>query len=380
MQRKQPAKIRILFDAHPLIGKKTGVGYYTQQLITHLAQEYESELELVGYYHNFLGRKHIESLPLGKNIRYKRILFIPGQIVNALNRCGINLPLELLTLNKADFILYPNFWGQPSLLKTPNANIIHDLSYIDVPEFVSEKNARDLTKQVPRAIKRSSFAITVSNFSQQRIHDTYGVALDDILVTYIPADPPLTINESTSATPVEGRYILFIGTLEPRKNLTKLLEAYALLPSDILSKYKLVLAGKIDWKFEDILKKIEEIKQQGGNVEYLGYVDDKTKALLYKNASCFVLPSLYEGFGMPILEALSYNTPVCASDIPVFREVAGEAVEYFDPRDTKSIASCIVETLSSPVNNKNIANAQQITWQDISQELYERIRKATGLA
>jgi glycosyltransferase involved in cell wall biosynthesis len=212
---------RVLFDAHPLIGKKTGVGYYTDLLVRELAKQHP-ETEFVGYYHNFLYRKKIPPLPVASNIRYRRVAFMHGQIVNLLRRFHILLPIELLTFTRANFILYPNFLGLSSLFRTPSASVIHDLTFVDLPEYVAPKNLSDLTRFIPAQIRRSSFIITVSEFSKQRINEAFGVPLSDIVVTPIPPETPELRDAGAERSILEklgiaSKYILTLGTIEPRK-------------------------------------------------------------------------------------------------------------------------------------------------------------------
>jgi glycosyltransferase involved in cell wall biosynthesis len=374
-------KTKILFDAHPLIGQKTGVGWYTYLLVEALASEYKDEVVLYGYYHNFLGRKKIrDSLPSAENIRYIQVQHIPGQIVNAANRMGLRVPIELLTLKRADFILYPNFWGQPSLFKTPLANVIHDLTYVDVPQYVSNKNARDLVRNVPKTLKEASFAITVSEFSKRRIHEVYDFPVEKIVRTYIPTNKPLipsagTITKVLNKNKLSNKkFILFLGTLEPRKNLENLLDAYCTLPESIRNEYALVLAGKTDWKYENILQKIEALQAEHVDIRYLGYIDDETRAVLYSQTSCFVFPSVYEGFGMPIIEALYYGVSVCASNIDVLREVAGGAIRYFEPLDPESISTTIRDILSNKSISEAVPPSIKNSWSSMAREIFARIK------
>ena len=112
--------------------------------------------------------------------------------------------------------------------------------------------------------------------------------------------------------------------------------------------YSLVLCGKLDWKYEDTLKKYNDLIEKGLSVISTGFVDESTKNTLYENCAVFVLPSHYEGFGMPIVEAAYFNAPLALSDIPVFREVAGSSAQYFDPNDSLDIAEKILKASRSP--------------------------------
>jgi glycosyltransferase involved in cell wall biosynthesis len=377
------SSIKILFDANSLMSSRTGVGHYVARLVEHMAISSHDQIELIGYYYNFLGRKKPPVSPHAANIHYRPILFIPGPLVNLLRRLRIELPIELLTLTRADFVLYPNFLGHPSLFRTPSAPVIHDLVYLDFPEYGSNKSVRDLTRFVPQALKRASFVITVSGFSKQRIVDAYHVPAEKILTTFIPPKPPLQISKDQQTEllhkqGIDKPYLFFIGTMEPRKNIVALLEAYRLLPDALRNQYSLVLAGKMDWKYQETKEKMEKLQAEGYDIRYLGYVDDQTQAAAYQGARLFVLPSNYEGFGMQILEALDYGVPCAVSDIPVFHEVGGDAVTYFDHDDPAAIAKSIEQCLSTKSDPQKLREhvTQCPQWPDVSHDVIKAIQQA----
>jgi alpha-1,3-rhamnosyl/mannosyltransferase len=378
-------KLRILFDANPLMTQRTGVGHYTARLVENLAAEGKDDTELIGFYYNFFGRKIPPSSPRAKNLHYRPILFLPGPFVNLLRRFGIEIPVELLALTRADFVLFPNFLSHPSLFKTPSAPVIHDIAFLDFPQFGSDKAVRDLTRFVPKTLKRSKFVITVSEFSKRRISETYNVPSDSIITTFIPPQPQQDTQaerrtQLLDALSITKPYVFFMGTLEPRKNIVSLLDAYTLLSEDARHKYSLVLAGKLDWKYQDTKAKLESLQASGYDIHYLGYVDDEQQAALYQGASLFVLPSRYEGFGMQILETLSYGVPCAVSDIPVFHEVGGDAVTYFDQNDPVAIASAIDKSLNSPHDAEMLRDyvKGRPGWSEVSRNVLEHIRQACG--
>jgi alpha-1,3-rhamnosyl/mannosyltransferase len=375
--------LKILFDANSLMTSRTGVGHYTARLIENIGAENPNDIQLVGYYYNFMGRKKSPSSPRGSNIRYKAILFIPGPVVNMLRRLKIQLPIELLTFTRADFILYPNYLGHPSLFRTPSAPVIHDLVYLDFPEYGSNKSVRDLTHFVPQSLRRASFIITVSGFSKQRIVDVYHISAEKIMTTFIPPKPPLQLSKERRDELLRGQninkpYLFFVGTMEPRKNIVSLLEAYRLLPEHVRNKYSLVLAGKMDWKYHETKEKMEKLQSEGYDIRYLGYINDETQAALYQSARLFVLPSNYEGFGMQVLESLDYGVPCAVSDIPVFHEVGGKAVTYFNHRDPHAIATAIEQCLATEPEPTKLRNyvAEGPQWSDVSRSVVDEIQKA----
>lgn len=372
-------RIKVVFDANPLaVPNKTGVGMYTNGLITNLGKYHPDDLQLVGYYYDFLGRKH-PVLPKAPNITYKPIHLYPGKFVNLLRRFGIEIPVEFLAKTRADICLFPNFLSQPSIFKTPLIPVVHDLSFIDLPKYSSDRNRKDLIKHLPKTLGRSARVITVSDVSKNIIAKKLKFANEKILVTHIPPGPKekISANELSRVKnkfKINKPYLLFVGTLEPRKNLINLLKAYE-TSKTLNSEYALVIAGGIDWKFDEILNKIEGLKRNGLVIIHTGYLKTKERNALYTGASVFVLPSHYEGFGMPILEAMSYSIPACISDIPVFHEVAGNAAVYFNKDDPEDIALKITNCLYEPARNKLIAREHQqlkkYSWEKVVNKVFE---------
>lgn len=377
--------MKVIFDATPLLDKKTGIPYYTERLVTSLAAKYPDDIELVGFYYNFLGRRDVSQLPTAPNLRYTKATIFPSKVIFQLRRWGIEFPIELMALEKADFVLYPNFLGNPSLFKTPSAPVIHDLTYIDLPQYVSAKLRSDLVHFVPKVLARSSFVITVSEFTKSRIHEVYGIPQDDIVVTPIPPVNSVSHTEESRKEALHklGIYkpfILTLGTVEPRKNISKLIEAYKDLPEAIRNKYALVVAGKIGWYSEADEAAIKGAAHEGYNVQHLGYVEEHEREILFEAATLFVTASHYEGFGMPILEAMSYGTPCAVSNIPVFHEVAGSAANYFDQEKPGVISSHLEALLTNKqllakLGKEGKARAGSFSWDAVATTVYERIKR-----
>lgn len=376
--------MKIIFDATPMLANKTGVAFYTERLVTQLAAQYP-ELELVGFCFNFLGRSRTGHLPRAKNLRYTGASFIPSKVVYQLRRFGIEIPLEFLTRQRADFVLFNNFLGYPSLFRTPSAPVIHDLTYVDLPEYVSAKLRRDLQRFMPRQIKRSAFVITVSEFSKQRICEVYGLGPSRVVVTPIPPPQPVlhTAAERAAALAALGitkPYLLFLGTVEPRKNIPQLIAAFQRLSPELRLQYQLVIAGRIGWNCKTEQAKLAEVAA-GREILHVGYVSDQTKEMLYQNAEYFVHASHYEGFGMPLLEAMSYGVPCLVSDIPVFHEVAGQAASYFNQNNPDDIARKMTAALLHPERRAVSAAASRaqvatFSWQAVAERVYQAVKRA----
>jgi len=373
--------MKVLFDATPLLANRTGIAYYIEQMMVEMAKAHP-EAEFVGFYYNFLGRRDISSLPRTANLTYVNASIMPSKIVYQLRRWGIEFPIELIALAKADFIIYGNFLGYPSLRKTPSAPVVHDLTYIDLPQYVSAKLRRDLIRFVPKQIKRGSFAVTVSEYSKQRIVEEYG-SNKEILVTPIP---PVDLarhsdqecQKELAKVGITKPFILFVGTIEPRKNIPNLVEAYKQLPQALRDTYSLVIAGRIGWNCEVEEALLTQAPKDGYDVKHLGYVSDTLREVLYQSATLFSTASHYEGFGMPILEAMHYGTPCAISSIPVFREVAADSAEYFDQSSAADIAAHLQALLTNSkalesLGKQGKARADSFKWSTVAEEFYQKI-------
>ena len=379
-----PKPIKIAFDASPMIINKTGVAYYIERIMYQLALAYPDDVELVGFYYNFLGRrKGASEFPRLKNLRYHGVHVLPSKVVYQLRRWGIEVPVEFLSGVHADFNFFPNILDYPSVFSTPSSAVVHDLTYVDLPQYVSAKLRGDLRRFVPRAIRRSTFTTTVSAFTQDRLEHVYHVPPSNVLITPIPPAEPVLLSEKAAQVVLRKLsltkpFILFVGTVEPRKNLGNLVAAYRLLPAELRQKYSLVIAGRLGWYYEETVAAIEKARADGLDVIHLGYVDDEARGALYQSASLFAHASSYEGFGMPVLEAMSYGLPCAVSDIDVFREVAADSAVFFDQNQPADIAAKFATLLGNEsertkLGKKGKAFADKMSWAKTAELLYERI-------
>lgn len=358
------AKTRVLFEAGPMVeSKKTGIGYYVEYLIKSIADTGKVDLE--GYYFNFIGRNKLIP-PRLANSRFRRIRFIPGKLLSLTRRFGWQPPLELLVRSSAEIVLFTNYVSLPvSDKKKKVALVVYDLSFIDHPNYTEERNLAYLESFAKTSIYRADLIITISEFTRDRLRSLFPAITCPIVVTPIPpalsqAKDPINPSEDLSKFSLSKKqYILYLGTIEPRKNIERLILAYARLPKNISDKYPLVLAGGKGWRDEKILQTIKHHVQAGYNIKTTGYISEREKATLYKNAWCFVMPSIYEGFGMPILEAMQFSTPTAVSDIPVFREVAGDATLYFNPNDPVDISKALERLISDKKLHVQLSTAQK---------------------
>ncbi len=386
MKHLNEKPITILFDAVPLAqANRTGVGRTEVGIIEALAKFYPNEIELVGHYFDFLGKKGdlTNYLPSAPNIRYRRTVLLPGKVFNMLRRMGIPVFYELLVKERGDFHFFPNFLSWPSLFKTPSAPYVHDITYIDLPEYVRGPNLFDLRRLVPGTLRRSVFAVTNTESSRKGLQKTYPWYKKPFVMAEIPLVEAVTIpkkeaDERVKSLGITKPYLLFFGTIEPRKNLVGLLGAYKLLSPDVRNTTSLVISGGKGWKDDDILQTLSQMKQDGYDIIETGYTSNEDRAALFMNTRLYILPSHYEGFGMQLIEAMFYKTPILTSDIPVLREVAQDAALYC-ATDAASIAQGVEKLMSDSALRENLISRgtkrlADFSWQKVAKNLYTAIK------
>lgn len=351
----------------------SGVSNYTKLLCEALDKTPNNELYTS--YFSFLDRQPTPEITLRRTPR-KNIL-VPLRIYAKLQSFNIAPPFDVF-LPKVDLVVFPNFATWPSVRSKLKATVIHDLTYLYYPDVVEDKNLAHLRRVVPQSIEKADFIITVSEAVKSEIVKEFNLSPDKCIVTAIPPnDSYFEKNENEIHEKYHiptKKFIYFIGNLEPRKDLPTLIAAYRQLPQGLKDEYSLVLGGGNGWKTEKSRQAIKDAQAAGERVIHVGFVDkDDTGAFLQK-ASLFVMPSLYEGFGMPILEAMAGGCPVIASDIPVLREAGGEAAVYAHPQDVNDFTGKIHSVLSSKemqdrMKVKGNAHVLSFSWKQNSEKI-----------
>jgi alpha-1,3-rhamnosyl/mannosyltransferase len=344
----------------------SGVSNYTKLLGE--ALDITKSIELHTIHFNFFNRQPTPAINLQRPP--EKNTFIPLRVYAKLQSFSIALPFDIF-LPKVDLTIFPNFATWPTVRSKLKATVIHDLTYLYYPDVVEEKNLAHLRRVVPRSVKKADFIITVSEAVKAEIVKEFSLAPERCIVTTIPPDASYfkkNTNEIHEKYHLPTKkFIYFMGNLEPRKDLPTLIAAYRQLPPAIKQEYSLVLAGGNGWKTEKSRQAIKDAQTANENVIHVGFVDSKDTAAFYQQASLFVMPSIYEGFGMPILEAMAGGCPVVASDIPVLREAGGDAAYYANPKDSTDFTKAIRKVLLSPqlqqeMIAKGLPHAKSFSW------------------
>lgn len=282
-------------------------------------------------------------------------------------RARVPMPFRVVA-GRADLVYSPDFTAPPDL-RTPRIVTVHDLAFLLRPEFAPGPLRHYLSSVVPRQVKGAARIIAVSETTARDLQERLKVVPSRISVVPNGVDDrffaaqPLNAVERTSLG-VPSDYLLTVGTLEPRKNHLTLLAALDRLSSG--STLPLVVAGRKGWDYEPILKAMDPLRQRG-RVVLLDYVSDAVLPSLYAGAAAVIYPSWYEGFGLPVLEAMATGIPVVASDVPALREVGADSVLFASPSSAEGIAGAIEQALSSDhhhdsMTEKRRARARQFRW------------------
>ncbi len=360
--------MKIVINTIPLLSPMTGVGTYIFNMSTqlrHLKPDYD-----YFYYSGYYSRKMKVSNE-GNNLFFKAkeiVKKIP--IISSLGHNAKN-GLAHFQQEKYDLYFEPNHI--PLDIKARRTvTTICDFSFIHNPEWHSRDKVEYFSSHFLKKIYKSDAIITISEYVQKEATEIlkgYRGTIKSIPLGY---DMALfnSQKEITSEYSFPERFILFVGSVEPRKNLKSLLEAYTRLPNNVKNDCKLLIAGFKGWKNNEIM---DLLKKEKKHVEYLGYVGKQLLADLYKNALCFIYPSLYEGFGLPPLEAMACGCPVIVSNVASLPEVCGDAACYVDPHNVESISEglyqlLIDESLRHSLVKKGLERAKRFSWEKTAKE------------
>jgi glycosyltransferase involved in cell wall biosynthesis len=271
----------------------------------------------------------------------------------------------------------------------PSVIVIHDLTvFIPGISQTHKKSTKLKEKLFLRfAISRARAVVADSYSTKKDIEKFFNIPSEKISVIHLAAGKEFEpkknkdlLEEKLLKYKIKFPYILFVGTLEPRKNILGLLDAFKeLVAQQETFGYKLVLAGKRGWYYEEIFKRIEDLRLRE-KVVITDYVLDEDLPYLYTGAECFIYPSFYEGFGLPALEALACGCPVITSDISSLPEVVGESALLVNPRDKKEIVSALNKILSDKelranLVNKGLKQAQNFSWEKSAEDLLKIFRE-----
>lgn len=366
--------IRIGVDGNEAnVEKKVGVSVYTLNLLRYFSKVANKENSFVVYL------KDHPSLELPEENAYYKYKVINGTFLWS----QIYLPIYLSTHREIDIYFSPAHY-LPSFCPVPQVVTIHDLAYQYFPNDFTKKDLWQLRNWTKSSVKKATKIIAVSKTTKKDIIKNYDVDEADVTVVYNGYEKQFNKLKNDNLNLIEKfklknkKYILFVGTIQPRKNLEILIEAFDKLVQTN-NDFTLVIVGKKGWLYESIFEKVKILKLED-KVIFTDHVTDEELVRYYQNAFCFVLPSLYEGFGIPVLEAMSYGCPTIISMNSSLPEIGGDASLYFDPKSSDDLMKKIITLQTNKELGKELIikgknRVKDFSWDKCGKETLEVIMK-----
>lgn len=378
--------MRVAFDAIALLSPLTGIGQYAYELASRLAADPRHQARF------FYGKRwsdEVRAAPLpGAGALFPWLRrFVPhsyaiGRLLRARNFAGE------IRQHRFDVYHAPNFLSFP--FPGPTVTTVHDLSWIRYPQSHPIERVRAMNRYFEPGLRRSALVLTDSLFVRQELLDEFGLAPERVLSIPLGVSPLFHPRSAQETAPVlqaqgltHGSYLLTVGTLEPRKNLVAALRAYALLPQRTQAAFPLVLAGMKGWHSDELDRELAPLLTSG-RVRMTGYLAREDLAALIAGATALVYPSIYEGFGLPPLEAMASGVPTIVSNVSSLPEVVGDTGLLVEPHDHAGLAGAMQRLLDAPELRAGLAaqarsRAAGFTWEQCAAETfaaYERAARA----
>ena len=371
----------IYLDVSAAVHSRAGLGRYAESLAQHLIAGGDGERRYALFYNRdrttlpLAGMERVPARTVQSGYKPWRMAVLLGQWM----RLGFNRLVPEATLFHATEHLLMPLRGVPTLLT------VHDLIFRHFPQYHKRLNYWYLNLAMPLYVRRADAIIAISECTRRDLLAAYGVPPEKVTVVYEAAAPhfaPPSVDEVARVRLRYGlpeRFLLTVGTLEPRKNLSRLLMAF-----EIVARQELVdawvIVGRTGWLNDDFYARLKASPWRE-KVILPGFVPDEDLPAVYAAATVSVLPSLYEGFGLPVLEAMACGTPVACSGTSSLPELGGDAARYFDPSDVEAMTATLEEVLSDDalrgeMRRQGLQQAARFSWKRAAREtraLYDRL-------
>ncbi len=377
--------MRVTVDISPAVHHHAGLGRYAAELLAALAA-LDGDDRFCAFYYAPRGDERPEP-PLDR---------LPAQTVRLSAKpwrmsvllaylAGLNMDRWLPSgdlFHATDHLL-------PPLGASASVFTIHDLIFRFYPEYHLPLNRWYLSLMLPRFMRRADAIIAVSENTRRDVTRLMQIPADKITVIYEGVNPSFRpVRDAAELVRVReryrlpGRYVLYLGTIEPRKNLVTLLEAYRALLAREKDMPDLVIAGRKGWLYQPVFDRVRELGL-APRVRFTDWIASDDAPALLSAADVFVFPSLYEGFGLPPLEAMACGTPVICSNASSLPEVVGEAGVLFDPQDPGALAGALArvladESLRAELRERGLAQAARFSWERAARETLAVYRQAAA--
>jgi alpha-1,3-rhamnosyl/mannosyltransferase len=386
--------MKILVIATPLLMPLTGIGQYIRSLFTAMDKMPDADINM---YYGLRCEKGVRPLSSPTVQKVTRTLSVLQRLIpraRTLRRAAEKALFSHHTSSSAGQTLHhePSYLPLPLPYNGPQVVTVCDLSCFDHPQTHPKERVELMQRNMPAAIAKADHIIVISEATGAALQRWFNVDKSRITNTYLAADPrfqpqladTLAVALASLGLTTEA-YVLCVGTLEPRKNLTTLFLAYGELPAALRQRYPIVVAGMSGWNTEALLKSAENLIRRG-ELRLLGYVADAVIPSLYAGAAAFCYPSRYEVFGLPALEAMASGVPVITSNQASLPEVEGDAGLMFDTDDVDSLREQLQRLLedrafAEMLDQRGLARSRMFSWERCAKEtfaVYEKVLQQRG--
>ncbi len=396
-RRSRPNQLVVAVDARALGDPLAGVGWYLRCLLEALAETEGLRLRLYGPWlteaqglqtgsHGGTAADRTTPLPatseLPEGSAIERVRYLPSDelsVPTSWLALGLKLVSPwLVAAERPDLVFAPNFVPPRSLRRSraPLCSVVHDMAWHDLPGTLLEETRQDLGRHLSSTLGRAECVITPSAAVKDRLTEAGVIEAERVHVVHHgpghlggQGDEGRSVRREDPVHLPKPDYALCVGTLEPRKNIATLLEAWqglqSLSPADGAGLPRLVVCGAVGWRNEDLHPLMERGREEGW-LELTGRISDASLDAYYRGATLAVCASLHEGFGLPLVEAMSYGVPLVVSDIPVFREVAMDAAVFVSPTDAPEWRKRVAELMADPSERARLAERGRCRAKDFS--------------
>lgn len=370
--------MRIGFDLTAAVTQGGGIGRYTRELV-HALTAVDQQNQ-----YRFFSAKQPPTLPVPNSIpqtpnsQYRQSPLYDKWHYRLWYRLRLPIPVQLLT-GRIDLFHSPDFVLPPVLPKVPTLLTVHDLSFLHYPETFPAALVNYLNSVVPWSVGRATHILADSEATKLDLVGLWHVPKDKITVLLSGVNGRFQpVHNAAKITAVQQKYsignapyLLSVGTIQPRKNYQMLIRAFRPIAEQF--PHNLIISGGKGWLFDEMMAEIET-QRLTERVHFIGFVDDDDLPALYSGADLFLFPSLYEGFGLPLLEAMGCGTPVISSNASSLPEVGAETAVYLSPHDEQAWTATILDLLQNDqkrtaLAQKGISHAAQFSWQKTAETL-----------
>jgi alpha-1,3-rhamnosyl/mannosyltransferase len=380
--------MKILVNGTSLLAPLTGIGQYVRHVFTAMDKRADADIRM--YYGAYCAQgvtlpsaTASQAAQRGYGLAQR---FLPRP--RAIKRFAERAVFKYQTRGHlgGDDVLYHEPAYLPLPYKGPLVISVCDMSCFDHPQTHPAERVSLMQREMPLAIEKADHIIVISEASSKALRKWFNVDPARISTTYLAADPRFKPAASEVLAPVlagfgltPGGYVLSVGTLEPRKNLTALFAAYAGLPAELRQRYPLAVAGMKGWGTEGLMRSAQDLIRRG-ELRLLNYVADDLIAPLYAGAAAFCYPSRYEGFGLPALEAMASGVPVITSNQTSLPEVVGDAGLMVDPDDIDGMREALRQLLedrafSEDLGQRGLRRSKLFSWERCADETFAVYQK-----